>query len=90
MVGAANYRSPLPVILDRYLGWTVASTVLVVAAVLITAFTFFEFLDELDSLGAGRYGLLQIVEFCLLSSPGLAYKLFPIAALIGSLIALGG
>ncbi|MGH8659789.1 MAG: LPS export ABC transporter permease LptG [Gammaproteobacteria bacterium] len=86
---AANCPSPFHVILDRYLGWTVANTVLVVAAVLITAFTFFEFLDELDSLG-GRYGLWQVLEFCLLRSPGLAYKLFPIAALIGSLIALGG
>lgn len=77
-------------ILDRYLGSTVSKAVLAVAAVLIAAFTFFEFLDELDSLGVGRYGFAQVVEFSLLRAPGLAYKLLPIAALIGSLIALGG
>lgn len=65
-----------------------ASTATALVA-LAAIFSFFEFVDEMGDLGRGRYGVLQIVEFVLLSIPRLCYDLFPIAALLGSLFALG-
>ena len=76
-------------ILGRYIGRSVAAYTLTVLVVLVAIFSFFQFIDELDNLGKGTYGLLQIIEFVLLSTPQRAYELFPIAALIGSLIGLG-
>ncbi len=56
---------------------------------LAAIFSFFELIDELGDLGRGRYGIWQVAEFVLLSVPRLSYDLFPIAALLGSLFALG-
>ena len=77
-------------ILDRYIRRTVIATTLTVLVVLLGVFSFFSFLDELEDLGHGSYGLPQIVMVVLLRLPGLAYQLFPIAALLGGLIGLGG
>lgn len=76
-------------ILGRYIRRNVTAYTLTVLIVLVAIFSFFQFLDELDNLGKGTYGLLQVIEFVLLSTPQRAYQLFPIAALIGSLIGLG-
>lgn len=75
--------------LDRYIGRAVAGAILTVTVVLVAVFSFFKFIDELDAVGRGSYGVLQVAEYVLLSMPHLAYELFPMAALLGSLIALG-
>ena len=77
-------------ILDRYIRRNVVDTTLTVLVVLLAIFSFFSFLDELEDLGHGGYGLPQVVMVVLLRLPGLAYQLFPIAALLGTLIGLGG
>lgn len=77
-------------ILDRYIGRTVVASTLTVLVVLLAIFSFFDFIDELEDLGHGDYGLTQIAQVVALGLPGLAYQLFPIAALIGSLLGLGG
>lgn len=77
-------------ILDNYIRRNVIATTLTVLVVLLAIFSFFSFLDELEDLGHGAYGLPQVVMVVLLRLPGLAYQLFPIAALLGSLIGLGG
>lgn len=76
-------------ILDRYIGRTVNSAILTVVGVLVAVFSFFEFIDELDNIGQGRYGVVQVAEFVGLSIPRLTYDLFPVGALIGSLIGFG-
>ncbi len=76
-------------ILDRYIARTVSGAILTVMGVLVVIFSFFEFIDELDHLGKGRYGLVQVAEFVGLSIPQLAYELFPTGALIGSLVGFG-
>ena len=76
-------------ILDRHIRKTILASVFSTLIVLIGLFTFFEFIDELDSLGKGNYGLFDAIMFVLLKIPSLAYHLFPLAGLIGSLIALG-
>ena len=57
--------------------------------VLLAIFTFFAFIEELEDLGRGTYDLGAIALVVLLGLPGLAYSLFPMAALIGALLGLG-
>lgn len=76
-------------ILDRYIGVTVASHTLVVMLVFIALFSFAGFVGELDSIGRGKYGLLQAVYYVALTLPSLVYQLFPPVALIGSMVGLG-
>ncbi len=76
-------------ILDRHIRKTIIGNIFTVLAVLIGLFTFFEFVDELDVLGKGNYGLFDAIKFVFLKIPSLAYNLFPLAGLIGCLIGLG-
>jgi len=76
-------------ILDRYIGRTVIASSLTMLLVLVGIFAFFQFLDELENIGQGRYGIPQVIEYVALSMPYLAYQLFPMAALVGALLGLG-
>lgn len=75
--------------LDRYIARTVVGASLLVLVVLVAAFTFFTFVDEVQDVGRGRYGLRDAAGYVLFSVPGLCYEFFPIAALLGGLIGLG-
>lgn len=77
-------------ILDRYLAKTVVGGTLLVLAILIALTTFFAFLGEVDRIGTGDYGLTDALEFTLLSIPQQAWEVFPVAALIGTLLGVGG
>jgi len=76
-------------ILDKYIGQTVLSGILIVLLVLVGLFTFFEFIDEIDDIGKERYGLWQAIQYVALEIPVYIYDLFPSAALLGSLLGLG-
>jgi len=76
------------VILDKYLGKIILQYTLISMAVLLALFTFVNFLDQLSSLGKGNYGLVQAIEFVVLTIPHLLYELFPMAALLGTIIGL--
>lgn len=76
-------------ILDRYIGVTVASHILVVMLVFLALFGFAGFVTEMEAIGKGKYGLTQAAQYVLLTLPGLAYQLFPPVALIGSIVGLG-
>lgn len=58
-------------------------------SVLVALFSFFSLIDQLEEIGKGSYGVLQAVTYVLLTTPRLAYELFPIAAVIGSMASLG-
>lgn len=75
--------------LDRYLGITVANNILLVLFILIGLFSFFTFIEEVDDLGTGSYGAWQAAQYVFLHVPRRIYELFPIAALLGSLLGLG-
>ena len=75
--------------LNRYIARIVMGSIASVLVVLVAVFSFFKFIDDLDQVGRGGYGILAIVEFVFFSIPRLTYELFPIAALIGTLIGLG-
>ena len=57
----------------------------------LTAFTaILEFAEQLDSVGKGGYSLANVVLYVACTIPRQLYDLFPFAALIGSLLGLGG
>lgn len=76
-------------ILERYLAKTVVGGTLMVLLVLVALGAFFNFLGEMGRIGSGAYGVPQAVEYVLLSAPQLAWEMFPVSALIGSMLALG-
>nr|VFK58035.1 MAG: lipopolysaccharide export system permease protein [Candidatus Kentron sp. TUN]VFK60871.1 MAG: lipopolysaccharide export system permease protein [Candidatus Kentron sp. TUN]VFK67063.1 MAG: lipopolysaccharide export system permease protein [Candidatus Kentron sp. TUN] len=75
--------------LDRYIGTYVVLASLFTLAVLVALFSVIDFVDDLDNIGRNQYTLLRAVEHMLLSMPRLAFSTIPIAALIGTLMALG-
>ena len=72
----------------RYLSREVLQASFFVFAALTTLFALFDLINELDSLGKGAYGFLAVLLYVALNIPGHLYDLLPVAALIGSLLAL--
>nr|VFK77983.1 MAG: lipopolysaccharide export system permease protein [Candidatus Kentron sp. SD] len=75
--------------LDRYIGTYVVLGSLFVLVVLVALFSVIDFVDDLDSVGKNQYTLARAMEHMLLTMPRLAFSTIPIAALIGTLMALG-
>ncbi len=75
-------------ILDLYIGKILLSHILVTIVVLLGLFTFVSFLDELGDLDRGSYGVFQILQHVILEIPNILYLMFPMAALIGSILGL--
>ena len=58
---------------------------MIALSMLVALFCFFSLIDQLEDTGKGSYGVSQAVTYVLLTMPRLAYELFPIAAVIGSM-----
>ncbi len=76
-------------LLDRYIGRSVVGHSLIVLVVLLALYFFSLFITELDSVGRGRYSLLHALGYTLLLIPRQIYELFPMVALLGSMLGLG-
>ncbi len=76
-------------LLDRYIATQVIASTLLALAALLALFTFVAFVDDLDSVGKGDYTMAAAAQYLLLTLPRRAFLLFPLAALLGSLIGLG-
>jgi lipopolysaccharide export system permease protein len=76
-------------ILDRHIGFHVVRESLLTLLALLTIFSLVDFLDDLSDVGNGSYTTGVAVQYMLLTTPNRIYILFPIAAVIGSLIGLG-
>ncbi|HSS46130.1 MAG TPA: LptF/LptG family permease, partial [Burkholderiales bacterium] len=74
-------------IFNSYLRQHIFGSTLLVFAVLLALFALLDLIHELGDLGA-NYQLHHVLIYVLLSVPGHVYELFPIAALIGTLLAL--
>lgn len=77
-------------LLDRYIATAIAGGVLVSLTVLLSLFAFFGFVEEMGEVGRGRYGVWQATQYVFFSLAPIAYQLFPIAALMGCIMGLGG
>ncbi len=75
-------------ILERYLGRIILNQTMLVLLVLLGLFLFVNFLDQLSSIGRGRYGLLDAIKYVVMTAPKTIYELFPMAALLGTILGL--
>ncbi len=75
-------------VVDLYLGRTILHHTGVALGVLLGLFSFVNFIDQLGDLGIGNYNLWQVVRFVGLSIPYTLYELFPMGALLGTILAL--
>ena len=76
-------------ILDRHIGFHVVRESLLALLALLTIFSLVDFLDDLSDVGNGSYTIGVAVQYMLLTTPNRIFILFPVAAVIGSLIGLG-
>ena len=76
-------------ILDRYLSVTLLITTALALTVLLALFAFLSLIDQLEDAGRGNYDVINAIQYVLLTLPRIAYELFPIAAVIGSMTTLG-
>jgi len=77
-------------ILDRYIAVTVVTGTLVALLIVVGLDVFFNVIAQLDNVGRENYTLMTLVQFVALITPQSMYQLFPMAALLGSLMGLGG
>ncbi len=76
-------------ILDRYIGQVVMQTVLAVVTVLVVLFGMISFANEADKIGRADYTVSVAIVYTLLKLPLQIYQLFPLSALLGTMMGLG-
>ncbi|WP_376692688.1 LPS export ABC transporter permease LptG [Wenzhouxiangella sp. EGI_FJ10409] len=76
-------------VLGRYVSRTVLVWVLIVAILLVGLYTLIEFVREAQDL-TGDYGPAQMLVYIAQTTPSRLYDIFPFAALIGTMLGLGG
>lgn len=76
-------------ILNRYLWQETSINILMITLGLLSIFSFFDLIQEIDSLGRGTYGIGDMLAFVMLSIPGHIYEVVPVAVLIGMMVSLG-
>ena len=86
---APAIRLPAMKIHERYVAAHVVVATLLSLLVLLSLFLFGALVDDLGSVGRGDYTLLRSLEYVALTAPRLAFSLFPVAAVVGSLLGLG-
>jgi lipopolysaccharide export system permease protein len=76
-------------ILDRYIARVVLGGTLIALLVVLALDVFFSFIGEVGDIGRGNYRALDALAYIALSIPRRVHELFPMAALLGSLMGLG-
>ena len=76
-------------IFNRYFWQETSINILMIMLGLLAMFSFFDLIQELDSLGQGDYGISKMLVFVLLSVPGHIYDVVPVAVLVGMMYSLG-
>lgn len=76
-------------LLDRYIGQAVQIGVLAVLGVVTVLFVLVNFVTEFEKVGRADYTTWKALEYVLLWLPKLLYQVFPVAALLGTMVGLG-
>jgi len=76
-------------IIDRYLGRNTLQGFFLVLSVLVVLLSFMELLIQVKDIGKGSFQLADAFSFVLLTIPKRMVDLMPVAALLGSIVALG-
>ena len=82
-------RLPTVKIYERYVAVHVVAATLLSLLVLLSLFLFGTLVDDLGRVGHGDYTLAHSLQYVALTAPRLAFSLFPVAAVVGSLLGLG-
>ena len=75
--------------ITRYLNREFFTNIAMIMLGLIALFSFFDFIQEINDLGKGGYGLIQVISYVVLSMPGHVYEIIPLAVLIGAMFTVG-
>lgn len=75
--------------LDRYVMRTLTANFVIALAALLAIFSVINLMQELADVGTGAYDLSHALRFLWMTLPAEAYKLFPAAALLGTVLGLG-
>ena len=75
-------------VLDRYLAQTLLHSTAVVFGVLLALFSFITFVEVFGDIGQARFQFGDALRYVLLSLPRQIYEIFPMAALLGTLLGL--
>jgi lipopolysaccharide export system permease protein len=75
--------------LDRHIAIHVIRGSVLTLLVLLAVFSIADFLDDLSNVGKANYSMTRAIEYMILTTPHRVFALFPLAAVIGSLIGLG-
>ncbi|HKK16519.1 MAG TPA: LptF/LptG family permease, partial [Gammaproteobacteria bacterium] len=76
-------------IIDRYIATTLLRLTAIALLVFVVLFVFLALIDQLEETGRGNYGVIEAIQYVLLTIPRLTYELIPVAAIIGSITTLG-
>lgn len=79
----------MPWTAGRYVAVTALGGLLLVLATLLALYSLIDVLRELRNLG-DDYNLIAVLSYVVISTPRRLYEIFPFAALIGTLMGLGG
>ena len=76
-------------IVSRYIQRNIFLGTLGTLLLLVSLALFFTFVRELDDVGEGNYGMVEVFKFLALGIPGKIVEFMPLAILIGSMLSLG-
>lgn len=79
-----------PRLFDVYIARSVLSATSLTIVALVFLLVFFKFVDELEDLQTGNYQWWDAFWVAVLSAPRHLFEAFPMAALLGGLLGLGG
>ncbi|MDP8099050.1 LPS export ABC transporter permease LptG [Pasteurella atlantica] len=77
-------------VLERYIGKTILSAIMLTLFMLVGLGAIIKFVEEFRQVGKGTYDGLHAAYYTLLMIPRDIETFFPMAALLGSLVGLGG
>ena len=77
------------VILDRYIGRAVSMGIMSVLLVMITLDSLINFAGETSEIGKAHYTFWQASYYILLNIPQKVYQMFPMVALLGTMVSMG-
>lgn len=76
-------------LIDRYIAGTIATGTLVALLVVVGLDVFFNVIDQIENVGKDGYTMGAMLQYVALTTPQSLYELFPMAALLGSLMGMG-
>ena len=74
---------------ERYIGTAVQTSVLAVLAVTLVLFGVINYINEFERIGQADYTNWLALQYVLLWMPKIAVQIFPMAALLGTMLGLG-